>query len=93
VAECGDDRRSRLFAATGGDDYALLGAFSPGFDPSTLSLPKGTTIARIGTLEKGRPAIRLLSEGKPIDLPERLGFEHSHDQHRKPSHPPMADRP
>src|SRR6185295_1805005 len=45
----GDLRDARLFAATGGDDYALLGAFDPNFDPSTLNLPKGTTIAAIGT--------------------------------------------
>jgi thiamine-monophosphate kinase len=93
VGERGDDRKARIFAATGGDDYALLGAFSADFDPSTLSLPKGTTIARIGSLEKGTPEIRLLSEGKPIELPERLGFEHSHDQHRDRPHSPMADRP
>jgi thiamine-monophosphate kinase len=93
VAEQGQGRASRLFAATGGDDYALLGAFRPEFDPSTLSLPKGTTITAIGTLERGKPAIRLVSEGREIELPERLGFEHSHDQHREPSRPPVADRP
>jgi thiamine-monophosphate kinase len=93
IAERRDDRQARLFAATGGDDYALLGAFAADFDPSTIPLPKGTTIARIGTLEEGTPAIRLLSGGKPMALPERLGFEHSHDQHRDPARPPVADRP
>ena len=93
VAEHGSRREARLFAATGGDDYALLGAFARDFDPSTLSLPNGTTIERIGTLESGEPEIRLLSDGHPVELPERLGFEHSHDQHRDHSRPPVADRP
>ncbi len=47
----GQDLKARLFAATGGDDYALLAALPPQADPSTLSLPEGTTIERIGTLE------------------------------------------
>jgi thiamine-monophosphate kinase len=88
----GDSLRSRLFAATGGDDYALLAALPPKVDPSTLSLPEGTTIERIGNLEAGGPSVHLLNEGKPVALPERLGFEHSHDQHHKPSAPPVADR-
>jgi len=79
VGERGAGREARLFAATGGDDYALLGAFAADFDPATLSLPKGTTIERIGSLERGEPAIRLLSGGRSVELPERLGFEHSHD--------------
>jgi thiamine-monophosphate kinase len=93
IEALGQNRSARLFAATGGDDYALLAALPPGADPSTLSLPEGTTIERIGTLEAGRPGVRLLSEGKPVPLPEKLGFEHSHDQHRRPSGPPVADRP
>jgi thiamine-monophosphate kinase len=93
VAERGTGLKARLFAATGGDDYALLGAFAPEFDPATLSLPKGTTIARIGHFERGRPGIRLVSNGQPVELPERLGFEHSHDQHRRPPRPPVVDRP
>lgn len=92
VAERGASVQARLFAATGGDDYALLGAFEPGFDPSTLSLPRGTTIERIGRLERGTPEIRLIANGRPMQLPERLGFEHSYDQHRDRSRPPMADR-
>jgi thiamine-monophosphate kinase len=88
----GQDLTARLFAATGGDDYALLAALPPDADPSTLSLPEGTTIERIGTLESGPPTVRLVSEGKPVALPERLGFEHSHDQHRGSSTPPVADR-
>ena len=71
----------------------LVERLPPDADPSTLSLPEGTTIERIGTLEAGRPGIRLLSAGKPVPLPERLGFEHSHDQHRGLSRSPVADRP
>jgi thiamine-monophosphate kinase len=88
----GQDREARLFAATGGDDYALLAALPPGLDPSTLSLPSGTTITRIGSLEAGEPAIRLMSEGKPIESPEGLGFEHSGNDHGKRSASPVADR-
>jgi thiamine-monophosphate kinase len=77
-----------LFAATGGDDYVLLAALPPELDAATLSLPSGTTIARIGSLEAGEPAIRLRSGGRPIEVPERLGYEH-----RGPSAAPMANRP
>jgi thiamine-monophosphate kinase len=92
VEERGQSLQARLFAATGGDDYALLCALPPGLDPSTLSLPEGTTIARIGTLEPGPPLVRLVSAGKPVALPERLGFEHSYDQLRRLPRPPVADR-
>ena len=88
VAARGDSRDARLFAATGGDDYALLGAFAADFDPSTLNLPKGTTITAIGSLEAGDPEIRLTSSGEPVELPETLGHEH-----RGLSTAPMADRP
>ncbi|WP_028968920.1 thiamine-phosphate kinase [Sphingomonas sp. URHD0057] len=84
----GESREERLFAATGGDDYALLGAFDPDFDPSTLNLPKGTRITAVGAFEAGDPAIRLISNGRPVELPERLGHEH-----RGLSSAPMADRP
>ena len=50
----GGSREARLFAATGGDDYALLGAFAARFDPSTLSLPKGTTITARRDARSGR---------------------------------------
>jgi thiamine-monophosphate kinase len=88
----GQDKNARLFAATGGDDYALLAALPAKVNPSTLSLPEGTTIERIGTIESGAPTVRLLHDGHPVPLPERLGFEHSHDQHRRISVPPMGDR-
>ena len=46
IAERGADRRARLTAATGGDDYALLAALPADFDPLGLSLPAGTILAR-----------------------------------------------
>jgi thiamine-monophosphate kinase len=93
IAERGTSLQARLFAATGGDDYALLAALPPDIDPLTLSLPNGTTVACVGSLEAGPPSIRLTNEGMPVELPERLGFEHSDDQHRGLSAPPVADRP
>ena len=84
----GNDLDARLFAATGGDDYALLAALPDDLDPSTLSLPSGTTIGRIGVLSDGPPAIRLTSGGQPVELPETLGHEH-----RSRSASPVADRP
>jgi thiamine-monophosphate kinase len=89
----GDGREARLFAATAGDDYALLAALPAELDPSTLSLPDGTTMARVGSLVAGDPSIAVVSGGHSIELPESLGFEHKSDQHRPVSSPPMADRP
>lgn len=86
IAERGDGRDARLFAATGGDDYALLAAFPADADPSvTLSLPKKPTLACIGTLVAGS-AVALFHGGEAVPLPERLGYEHR----TQPS--PMGDR-
>ena len=93
VAERGASLEARLFAATGGDDYALLAALPAEFDPATLSLPQGTRISRIGTLSAGEVSLSLTSGGEPVELPERLGFEHSGDDPRGLSAAPMADRP
>ena len=57
IAERGRSSRrgcSRRPAAT---IMRLLAALPAGLDPSTLSLPDGTTIARIGALDAGEPAI------------------------------------
>jgi thiamine-monophosphate kinase len=92
VAARGDKLGARLFAATGGDDYALLAALPVGIDPATLSLPSGTRMTCIGSLEAGEPDIRLTSGGLRIKLPERLGFEHSVDHQRGHRGPSVADR-
>jgi thiamine-monophosphate kinase len=93
VAEHGQNLAARLFAATGGDDYALLAALPPDLDPETLSLPRGTRISRIGALAKGK-GIVLARAGQPIELPETLGFEHQGiDDDRGLSAAPMGDRP
>lgn len=93
VAERGSAVEARLFAATGGDDYALLAALSPDIDAATLPLPHGTKITRVGTLTAGEASLSLTSGGGPVELPERLGFEHEGDDRRGLSTPPVADRP
>jgi thiamine-monophosphate kinase len=89
----GNGREARLFAATAGDDYALLAALPAELDPSTLSLPDGTTMARVGSLVADGPRIAVVSGGHSIELPEILGFEHQSDHHRPSSGPPVANRP
>jgi thiamine-monophosphate kinase len=93
VAERGQDLAARLFAATGGDDYALLAALPPDLDPSTLSLPSRTRISRIGSLAAGEASLSLTYSGEPVALPERLGFEHQSSDDRGLSAPPVGDRP
>jgi thiamine-monophosphate kinase len=88
MRSCGKALDDRLFAATGGDDYALLIALPDGIDSETLSLPSGTTMQRIGSFDNGKPGIRLVSGGRPIEVPERLGYEHRSDPRSA-----MADRP
>ena len=75
VAELGTDRRSRIRAATGGDDYALLAALPSDFDPLGLSLPTGTILARIGDLTD-RKGLELFDATGNVPLPEQLGYEH-----------------
>ena len=71
----GESLEARLFAATGGDDYALLAAFPPDLDPSlSLSLPEGR-ITRVGSLTAGT-GLALGFRGEAVALPERLGHEH-----------------
>ena len=93
VAERGASIAARLFAATAGDDYALLAALPPDLDPARLSLPQGTKITRIGTLSAGEASLSLTSGGERVELPERLGFEHQGDDRSGRVPPPMGDRP
>ena len=77
VRERGDALDARLFAASGGDDYALLVALPQDFDPAlSLSLPSELSLSRIGTLAGAASSLSLKSGGRPVSLPERLGYEH-----------------
>ena len=93
VGERGQDLTARLFAATGGDDYALLAALPPIIDPTTLSLPKHTKVACIGSLTGGGARLSLRFCGKPVELPERLGFEHEGTDSRRLQAKPVVNRP
>lgn len=73
TAERGAGLDARLFAATGGDDYALLAAAPD--DLLGLCLPGGTTLTAIGRLIDGE-GLSLLFDGKPVSVPEQLGHEH-----------------
>jgi thiamine-monophosphate kinase len=77
IAERGQRRAARLFAATGGDDYALLAALAPQRDPLSLCLPQGAMLSAIGTLTDGS-GISLHDAAGEVPLPERLGYEHHH---------------
>lgn len=79
IAERGQHRAARLFAATGGDDYALLAACAPDLDPAlSLCLPNGAKVTTIGFLTDGG-GICLSDATGEVPLPERLGYEH-HDR-------------
>ena len=76
IAEHGQTRVARLFAATGGDDYALLGAFAADLEPGlTACLPREAILTPIGHLTSGT-GIGLSDAAGRVPLPERLGYEH-----------------
>jgi len=85
VVERGQDRNARLFAATGGDDYALLAALPADLDPVSLSLPDAPTLCCIGRLVAGS-GFMLHDRDGDVPLPERLGYEH------RASRSPVDDR-
>ncbi len=85
VSVRGNDRAARLFAATGGDDYALLVALAETVDLFTLPLPSGTRVTAIGRLADGE-ALVLADGDTPVPVPERLGHEHRGHQY------PAVDR-
>ena len=74
--ERGSSLEARLFAASGGDDYALLVALPPHVDPPSSGIPDGTPVTRIGRLREGTSPLALTYQGQPIDLPNTLGYEH-----------------
>ena len=80
---------SRAFVAERGQDSrrgcsprpaATIMRCSPRFRPTSirqrLSLPRGTRVSRIGSLAAGEASLSLTYGGEPVELPERLGFEH-----------------
>jgi thiamine-monophosphate kinase len=72
----GDDRKARLFAATAGDDYALLAALPADLDPIlSIRLPSGLILECIGTLVAAT-GISLFDAAGEVPLPERIGYEH-----------------
>jgi thiamine-monophosphate kinase len=75
LAERGQDRAARLFAATGGDDYALLAALPGDLEPVSLSLPQAPTLTCIGRLVAGS-GLKLHDRDGDVPLPESLGYEH-----------------
>jgi thiamine-monophosphate kinase len=85
VAELGQDRKARLFAATGGDDYALLTALPAELEPLSLSLPNAPTLTCIGRLVPGS-GLSVTDRDGDVPLPESLGYEH------RASTAPMGDR-
>jgi thiamine-monophosphate kinase len=74
IAERGSDRSARLFAATGGDDYALLASLPADLDPLSLSLPEAPTLTCIGRL--ARRGLKLTDRDGDVPPPETLGYEH-----------------
>jgi thiamine-monophosphate kinase len=75
IAELGQERGARLFAATGGDDYALLAALPARIDPVRLSLPNAPTLTCLGRLVAGS-GLKLHDRNGDVPLPEKLGYEH-----------------
>lgn len=73
IAVRGDGLEARLFAATGGDDYALLAAASE--DLLGLCLPEGTRLSAIGRLVDGE-GLSLFQDRERVPVPEQLGHEH-----------------
>ena len=68
---------SRLEAATAGDDYELLFAAAPDRAGRILALAEeiGLPFSRIGSFAAGA-GLGLTERGAPVELPDRLGFEH-----------------
>lgn len=75
IAERGEDHDACLFAATGGDDYALLLSAPETADALGLSLPDGPKVIRIGQLVAGQ-GLSLSFRGDDVPTPETLGYEH-----------------
>jgi thiamine-monophosphate kinase len=66
---CGDDRQSRLSAASAGDDYALL------FTSALPLPPLDCSVTRIGSVRRGQGLFLYDSLGA-VPLPNQLGWLH-----------------
>jgi thiamine-monophosphate kinase len=77
LAAMGDERVARLFAASAGDDYELLFTASPDRSPDINRLADeiGLPLSRIGEIEAGE-GLSLCDGDAPVELPDRLGWEH-----------------
>lgn len=77
VSVRGDSRKSRLFAATCGDDYRLIFAINPARarELEAISAHHACPLTRIGTCTN-TGGLSLSYEGENLPLPARLGFEH-----------------
>lgn len=77
LGHSGDGREARLAAATAGDDYELLFAAAPSAAPDILALGEeiGLSFTPVGGFAAGE-GLALSHAGEPVELPERLGFEH-----------------
>ena len=74
LARCGEARRA---AVTAGDDYELLFAAPPRHGAAILALSEelGLPFTPIGDFAEGS-GLGLTESGRPVPLPQRLGFEH-----------------
>ena len=74
LACCGEARRA---AVTAGDDYELLFAAPPRHGAAILALSEelGLPFTPIGDFAAGS-GLGLTESGRPVPLPQRLGFEH-----------------
>lgn len=71
VALRGEDRAARLFAASAGDDYALLAAVAD----ADAGAARAAGFVPIGSVVQGA-GVMLSDAGAPVSLPERLGWLH-----------------
>lgn len=73
----GSARSDRLEAASAGDDYELLFAASPKAEAEIqrAAAQAGIQITPVGRAGVGA-GLSLVDDGAPVELPERLGFEH-----------------
>ncbi|TYC63497.1 thiamine-phosphate kinase [Rhodobacterales bacterium] len=61
----------------GGDDYEILATVSPDNAAAFKGQAEaaGCPVSQIGTIVEGKPGVRLLDDGRPVDLSKR-GFRH-----------------